>query len=280
MIFAYAESGESKPVKTINHISDVIDYHPAPGQFIGEAAYLPAGKTIETATYEDVLQRVREILTNPEGGGLVSLGAWGGYITLGFKEPIRNIEGKPDFRIYGNAYYNAGYENIGGSCEPGIVLVSTDGTTWYELKGSEYNNPQTVRNYEITYHKPNPIGGDVRWTDNLGNAGYVARNDYHKQASYFPLWTNAETLTFKGSRLPDNGEEIGGVFILKAFADGYADNKPNAGSTFDISWAVDNDGNAVSLDEIGFIRIYTAVNLYHPVVGEVSTEIGGVEILK
>ena len=281
MIFSYAKSNGSSPGKVINHISEVIDYHPAPGQFIGETAYLPADKTIETATYEDVLQRVREILIHPEGAqGVVSLGAWGGYITLGFNEPVRNIAGKHDFRIYGNAYYHLGYENIGGSCEPGIVLVSNDGATWYELKGSEYDNPQTIHNYEITYHKPAPIGGNVRWTDNKNNEGYVYRNEYHHQASYFPLWTNAETLTFKGSRLPDNGEETGGVFMLKSYHFGYADNKTNAEATFDISWTVDSNGNTVELDEIRYIRIYSAVNLYHPVIGEVSTEISGVEILK
>ena len=104
-------------------------------------------------------------------------------------------------------------------------------------------------------------------------------NDYHQQASYFPLWTNAETLTFRGSRLPDNGEEINGNMYYKAYDYGYADNKPNAEATFDISWAVDNNGNPVELDEISFIRIYSAVNFCHLVLGEVSTEIGGVEIL-
>ncbi|GHT32532.1 surface protein [Bacteroidia bacterium] len=261
MIFAYTENSGGENNKTINHIAEVIDYHPAPGQFIGEGDMSV-----------DALRYAREVLLHK--GGLVSLGGWGGYITLGFNEPLQR------FRIYGNAYYYANYENIGGSCEPGIVLVSENGAEWYELRGSEYNNPQTIHDYEITYYRPNPIDGDVRWTDNKGGVGYVYRNTYHSQPSYYPLWTNAETLTFKGCRLPNNGEQLSGAYLLHAFAYGYADNQPNAESVFDVADAVDNAGNAVSLNNVRYLRIYSAINLYNAVIGEVSTEIGGVEIIE
>ena len=287
MLFASEiSSSTSKPTHK-SHISRVIDYRPAPGQFIGDKAYLPMGKTPETATYDEVLARISEILIG--SGGAVSLGGWGGYITLGFDEPIKNISGKYDFKVYGNAYYNEQYFGIGGNSEPGIVLVSKDvngngiaDDEWYELAGSECRNPKTIHNYSITYYKPNPINGDVMWRDNQGATGYIPRNNYHKQSSYFPLWENADELVFHGSRLPDNGVLISSNnYLLYTYSYGYADNHPNDSefSNFDINWAVDASGNSVQLDEIHFIRIYTAVNQVNGWIGETSTEVSGIENL-
>lgn len=60
----------------------------------------------------------------------MSLGAYGGYIVLGFSQPVPNVPGEYDFKIYGNANYNpnAWQDRPGGSAEPGIVLVSKDET--------------------------------------------------------------------------------------------------------------------------------------------------------
>jgi len=69
----------------------------------------------------------------------VSLGAWGGSITIKLSEAIENINGY-DFRVRGNAY-TSGVDKDGlsyGSCEPGIVEVMCDDNdnglpddTWY-----------------------------------------------------------------------------------------------------------------------------------------------------
>ncbi len=274
------------PVVKTNHISKVIDYHPAPGQFTGEKAYLPTGKTPEMVTYDEVLARISDMLVN--SSGTISLGGWGGYITLGFDQPIKNVSGSYDFKVYGNAYYNSQYVGIGGNSEPGIVLVSQDVNAngiaddpWYELAGSEYHNSKTIRDYEITYYKPNPLNGDVMWRDNQGETSYIPRNSYHHQSSYYPLWENKDELTFRGSRLPDNGEFISSNYLLYAYAFGYADNHPNDSeySNFNIDWAVDAAGNHVDLNEIHFIRIYSAVNQVNGWIGETSTEVSGVENL-
>ena len=58
---------------------------------------------------------------------------------------------------------------------------------WYELAGSEYGKDTETRNYEITYYRPQPANGDIRWTDNQGGEGFVYRNSYHQQDSYYPL---------------------------------------------------------------------------------------------
>ena len=56
--------------------------------------------------------------------------------------------------------------------------------------------------------------------------------------------------------------------------------RPDFGySQFKIDWAVDHNGVFVTLDEIDFVRIYTAVNQDVGWMGEISTEIMTVEDL-
>lgn len=220
----------------------------------------------------------------------MSLGAYGGYIVLGFSQPVPNVPGEYDFKIYGNANYNpnAWQDRPGGSAEPGIVLVSKDENgnglpddEWYELAGSEYGTDTEIRDYEITYYRPVPENADVRWTDNQGNEGYVYRNTFHQQSSYYPLWEESDCLIFRGTRLKDNAVQENGVWVGYAYDWGYADNHPNSTemSKFKIDWAVDAQGNKVALDQIDFVKIYTAVNQYCTQIGELSTEITGVENL-
>ena len=256
----------------------VVEYCPAPGQFINTST--SAYK--EGFTKEDVLAYATERIKDKY---IISLGGFGGYITLSFESPINNVKGEYDFKIYGNAYYNM-YGNatgaLGGSAEPGIVLVSKDTNgnglpddEWYELAGSEYGTANETRGYEITYHRPTPLNGNVRWTDNQGNEGYVLRNASHLQSSYFPLWLEGDIITFSGTRLKDNAVYENGIWVGYAYGWGYADNHPNNTemSQFKIDWAVDKDGNNIHLDQIDFVRIYSAINQDAGNMGEVSTEV-------
>ena len=130
----------------------VFEYIPAPGQFINTT----------TSAYEDgfsagqVLERATEKLKKKS---VISLGGFGGTITVGFHQSIRNSKGEYDFRILGNASYNqnTGTGALGGSAEPGIVLVSKDENgnglpddEWYELAGSEYGKDTETRNYLLS----------------------------------------------------------------------------------------------------------------------------------
>ena len=129
--------------------------------------------------------------TAPETTG-VSLGAFGGFIEFYFENGIEDKATNPygvDFVIYGNAF--------NGNPEAGAVQVSVDGTTWYELAGSNYyksnftaNNPEngfskfytgTLRNTSVIYTK-----GSSRVTAKLGslNAADCC------PAAWFPLTTN------------------------------------------------------------------------------------------
>lgn len=262
----------------------VFDYVPAPTQYMNTVT---TAYTNGFTTKQQVLDYAAERLRKKS---LLSLGAYGGYIVLGFSQPVPNVPGEYDFKIYGNANYNpnAWQDRPGGSAEPGIVLVSKDENSnglpddeWYELVGSEYGTDTEIRDYEITYYRPEPENADVRWTDNQGNEGYVYRNTFHQQSSYYPLWEESDCLIFRGTCLKDNAVQENGVWVGYAYDWGYADNHPNSTemSKFKIDWAVDAQGNKVALDQIDFVKIYTAVNQYCTQIGELSTEITGVENL-
>ncbi|MDL2223503.1 T9SS type A sorting domain-containing protein [Bacteroidales bacterium OttesenSCG-928-M11] len=265
------------------YINKVYDFRPAPGQFINEAPEYELGDT-----KSEIIKKVEEYIVNDQRS-LVSLGAYGGYIIFGFDHPVVNVKGEYDFKIQGNAFTpseTAG-EMTGGSSEPGIVCVSYDANKngipdddWYELAGSEYFSTQTIQDYEITYYKPENIGDDIRWKDNLNNEGFVFRNTFHTQI-YWPKWTNEEVLVFKGKRLADNYSIVenngNNYYLQKPYDWGYADNLPNNSdeSSFKIEWAVDKNGNSIDLLQVDFIKVYTAVNQSCGWLGESSTEIIG-----
>lgn len=265
----------------------VWEYIPAPCQYMNTSttAYKEGYTTAQVLAYATELIK---------GQSLLSLGGFGGSITLGFDHTIRNVSGEYDFKIYGNAYYDmygTATGKPGGSSEPGIVLVSKDTNgngkpddEWYELAGSEYQSDKVIRDYQITYYRPSPLSADVKWKDNQGKEGYVLRNTYHQQASYYPEWMDDE-ITFSGTRLPDNAVNEGTAasqhWVSYCFDWGYADNHPNNTeySKFKIDWAVDANGNQVQLDGIDFIKIYCAVNQDCGWMGEASTEISTIEDL-
>ncbi|MDD6211050.1 MAG: T9SS type A sorting domain-containing protein [Bacteroidales bacterium] len=259
------------------YISEVFEYVPAPGQFINTVTSCYT----DGDTGNDVLQKAKNKLIGKKSSFL-TLGGFGGYIVVGFDHTIQNVKGEYDFKIYGNAGQT--------SSEPGIVMIAYDENgngipddTWYELAGSEYAN--SVKDYKITYYRPTPADGDVKWEDNKGASGYIHRNNYHKQASYYPLWISENTLTFEGTKIPGNAVNIGTEtaqnWELRPFAWGYADNQPNNSdlSNFKIEWAVDKNGNPVELKGIDFIKIYSATVQEAGWMGETSTEVAGIEDL-
>lgn len=281
------------------YIAKVIDFQPAPGQFINDS---PTYEDVET--YEQLINKLTQDLSGQPPRPYVSLGAYGGYITFKFDHTICNKPAQPDLAIYGNAFINKPTENIPfeyGSSEPGIVMVALDinengkpdPDEWFELRGSEHFNDQTITNYTITYHKPDPnkapaasqIPGVsdaqyIKWTDNQNNEGFLIKVPYHTQ-SYWPFWQeNQNTITLHGTLLPNNGETIKNndgsyLYVQRPYDWGYVDNRTNDNSTFDIGWAADRDGNIVHLPGIDFIRVYTGVRASYPSIGELSTELTG-----
>ena len=249
-------------------------YMPAPGQFINEGYSL--------TTMDEACAWAKERL---EQGLYVSLGAFGGYIVVGFDHAVVN-DGSYNLSIKGNAY--------DGNSEPGIVWVMSDTNgngkpddTWYELRGSDADSASTWHDYEVTYHRPSEPNQPVRWSDNHAQEGYVDYlAAYHHQDTYYPLWAEADSLVLKGTRLAPHSYDASGngtLWINESFAWGYADNysaedlfaDPDGMKCnhFRISDAVDEKGSPIRLDSIHFVKVQTAVLAQCGWIGEVSTEV-------
>ena len=242
------------------YIKRVYEYLPGMGQFVNE---LPKYEQGDDAA--SMCRKCEQAIAN-NAGGMISLGGWGGYVTFGFDHSVENKEGS-DIQILGNAFYMTGSTEYGSS-EPGIVLVARDDNknglpddTWFELKGCLYDDPQTQHNIQKTYTRE----------------GDTLQNPFH-QHPYYPRWLTANEYTLRGALLPSQSVIISGQNVQRILDFGYVDNKPNTdldGTSFDISWAVDANGNPVSLPSIDFVRVYNAVDEILPMTGELSTEVVG-----
>ena len=241
------------------YLYHVLAYTPAPGQFIGTFPACTDGATIER------MRAMAEKQLKGKTGGLVSLGRYGGSLTFAFKNAVQNVADSNDFKIYGNAFTNAS--------EPGIVEVSVDGDTWYELAGSEYYKTSTTKHYRICYYRPSSLSDSVLYRDNQGRTGFVN--------AFYPAW-QGDSIVWTGTLLaPTATQNTTGYWELHGLDWGYVDNlsEKSDSSGFDIDWAVDDDGRPIHLDSINFIRVYTGVNQNAGKIGELSTEITGAESL-
>ena len=95
------------------YVSRVFEFVPAPGQFVN---LLPAYDSADNA--EAMLAKVNDCLVGKANGTVLTLGAWGGYVVVGFDHTIANVADAYDFQINGNAFAN--------NAEPGVVMVSVD----------------------------------------------------------------------------------------------------------------------------------------------------------
>lgn len=290
------DDGSQPPQGNSPYIAKVYDYSPAPGQFVNE---LPEYKSGDTKA--DMIKKAEAYLVGKKNGGLLHLGGFGGYVVFGFDHTVSNVKGQRDIRIMGNAFKSTANPNPdapdGGSSEPGIIMVSYDANkngkpddAWYEIAGSEYSKPATIKGYQITYHRPATETPDVvpedpnitiknyiQWQDNKQSSGFLPKNGFHEQ-SYYPSWIAEPRITLSGTLLAPNGVDESGngsYWVLYPYGYGYADNAPNSedDSAFDIGWAVDSEGNSVELSGIDFIKVYTGVNQICGWIGENSTEI-------
>lgn len=257
-----------------SRITEVLAYHPAPGQFMGSEAMASQDVT----TYADLLRKAQQRLV--EEHTFLSLGGWGGYIVVRIQPALVNQPDQADFAILGNAFI--------GNAEPGIIYVSQDVNSngladdpWYRIRGSE--DYRSNLDYTITYYKPkDPYNDPIAWSDSEGESGLISRNKYHTTNSYYPLW-EGDKVTFTGALLPDcmKLDPATGQWRSEPYAYGYADNHPNdsSGSHIDIDSAVNAAGELVHLDRIDFLKVQTGVHQQTDVTGEVSTEFTGIKPL-
>jgi len=269
------------------YIAEVLEYKPAPGQLINTQTWGNPGSTNSIV-----------------GGinGSLCLGAFGGYVVFKFENPVENDPQNPfgiDFTIFGNPTQNW--------AEPGIVSVMKDENdngqpddNWYELAGSDYWFSSSIKNYEVTYTNPGgQTAADVPWNDNLGNNGFIYANAIHPQA-YYPLTDSFPSIAEDNYALsgtlirPVLDTSNHGFVQSPQRAFGCADNYPrgstpytvpdnpytaekenSGGDAFDISWAVDDAGIYVDLDEVDFVKVHNGVQDEAGWLGEISTEITG-----
>ena len=254
------------------YISQIIEYQYGPGQ---NATLIPTN------------WNGNDFIGQPWTGAktFTSLGGWGGYIIAGFDHTILNIDG-PDFAVFAQP---------GAGSEPGVVSVmydlNNDGLPndgeWMEIKGSEYNNPETVHDYQVTYYKP-VNNGNVTWKDNFGNSGELIPG-YGTASWWWSGYGDKTEVVFKGEKLPNayiNTSTVPGVenWAVRPglFSMGYAECYSNLdynislkANLFDISNAVDNTGTKVNLPGISFIKVQSGVFQVAGWLNEISPEISG-----
>jgi hypothetical protein len=254
------------------YISKIFDYKYGPGQ---HAAIIPSD------------WKGGDFIGQPWTGTKLytSLGGWGGYIVAGFDHTVKNVVGA-DFAIF---------TQPGAGSEPGVVFVMDDANNdgipndgeWAEIKGSEYNHPETIHDYKVTYYKP--IGnGNITWKDNKGTSGELAPV-YEAASWWWSGYENKTEVVFEGVKLPDAYKNISTQpdtenWIVRPgmFTFGYAEcynnsdyNKSLKANIFDITNAVDNAGNKVNLPGIKFIKVQSGVFQVAGWLNEISTEISG-----
>ena len=230
-------------------------------------------------------------------------------MTLYYDKPItddpNNVYGV-DFTVFGNSNGGQSFS------EPGNVLVSEDGKTWYSLAGSEHYDATSRWDYEVTYKKSSSDIAD--YSDNDGNSGSLGTGWAPYQLpkkNLYPLynWTTEDQITVKGTRLYTNANSKGagiesGSALLPAF--GYFDVQKNSttvagtgedvnllttpvgnpymkdydgyGDGFDLKWAVDEKGDPVDVKdkEFHYVKVQTASFINAGAIGEKSAEISSV----
>ncbi|KUJ62396.1 hypothetical protein AR687_08025 [Flavobacteriaceae bacterium CRH] len=250
-----SETGKTYTAKALT----LVDFLPAP-------AYSIASYT----TKEEALQKTQESLNE---GSDVYLGTFGGYIVTAFDHTVVNAYGKRDFTVQmatGAATTKYSPVSIAVAYDANKNGIA-DENEWYEIAGSEYHKATTVKNYEITYHKPDatasPVTGTATWqydtaylpwTDNKNASGSITKTYTRRRSNYYPAWV-ADTYTLKGTKIAipvkDVSDGAGTTYNVGTFDWGYGGIKD---PSIDISWAVDKEGKKVHLPGINFVKVYVS----------------------
>ena len=285
----------------------VIAYEPAPGQ------------NVQSTFFNDPAAA----LGAPVGGGTlaadnskqVTLGGFGGSITLGFDHRVVNqppTAGNPhglDTIVFGNAFFVGGNANRKWA-EAGIVYVSIDSNgngladdPWYIIRGSHlpavpcqalvsktWDNDISNATYSPASASWVPPGRSGVWTTSSPALpqmlnGPVVSNPLGLGATAEGVWGYADctpTMVLgdtDGDGLPDDPIITAEEFYTRPddpLAVGIS-HGCGGGDAFDIDWAVDAaSGTPANLSGIDFVRIVCGVDRVNGMFGEISAEVGGV----
>jgi hypothetical protein len=285
------------------YATEVLEFVPAPGHWVQVPDFSDAtvalGPPVGAGTSAGDLSSV------------VSLGGFGGFITLAFDHTVmddpRNRFGA-DGIVFGNAFWRGSEDVHWAECATLEISQDANGNgaaddAWYLIPGS---------------HLPDPLGqyAEVTWDDDVDDLRHPPEFEEWLPPGASGTWITAGYLlpsaVFAAIPLtnPLAGTGNEGVY-------GYADYTPTlilgdmdaddetvecpllapevfyttpddplavgitsgsgGGDGFDIAWAVDPaTGQPAGLSGFDFLRITVAVDLVHPLFDEISTEIDAV----
>lgn len=241
----------------------LIDYRPALGEKVAEEAKRVGGDL------KGAIRRANASIRR-ESNSTIYLGSFGGYATFEFDHNVKNFAGKYDFEVLRDIEdSHIGHADL-------VVWVSSDKETWYRLRSK-----QDDRAFSGSYADgPNGAAehGDV--------SGFTSDNKYLFRAgseevpipvrSAYPnlvpewieadwqkpydgfrlkdrytvkkLWTEDDPPVFKDFEVKDLGRRV--------YNDPPSGEEPNFFG-MDIEWAVDAEGNPVSLVSIKYVKVST-----------------------
>jgi hypothetical protein len=274
----------------------VLDFAPAPGQFVQNPLFNDPARALGPPGGNGGL-------TMGDNTKAVTLGGFGGTITLGFDHSIWHNPRNPlgmDFIVYGNGFYVSG-DPLRRQGECGVIEVSRDDNhngraddAWYLIPGSHLAPGAQRATVQWDAATLNPVyvppGRSGTWT----TSGYMLPPTVFGAS---PILVNPNT---DGTEAVWGYADVGPTLLLgdttatNVVDDPGADpalfytapDDPHAvgvtpgsggGSAISVAWAVDEiTGAPANLDRIDFVRITTAINAGGPPLGEISTEVSGV----
>lgn len=247
----------------------IIDFMPAPGQTIKRLG----------ETKEEALSNIFKDMKT--GSANIYMGAFGGYMIVGFDHTIINRAGYCDFTT-----------KFGGlNVSPSIIWVAYDANgngkpddeEWYEIKGSEYGGVNDLGIQSYTY-ETTKVNKGYAWTTQDGKTGAVTDSEFFgsvmAEVEIAP-WITGATYTLTGRQLTPNINEDDTFKPAIPFAWGYAANQPNGSdqAAIDLDWAIDSKGNKVHLPGVDFIKVVNAIQGMRPMMGEYRYQVTSIEDL-
>lgn len=281
----------------------VVSYEPAPGQFVNNSQFNDPARALGPPVGAGIM--------NGDTTKVVTLGGYGGSITLGFSETVLDDPCNPfglDAIVFGNAFWASG-DPTRRFAEGAVIEISLDENAngiaddaWYVIPGPSL--PST----------PDDAHETQAWDDDPGTSTPPANTAWYPAGAPSPMATQTFRLPSEfethivenpsgdatGMEIHFGYGEMSPVLLLGdldaddvvedgAIAPGEFYTRPDnprevgvtpgsaGGDAFDIAWAVDPaTGEAPRLPGFDFIRISTGVNHVAGILGEVSSEVGGV----
>lgn len=282
--------------------SEVVAYAPAPGHWVNNSYFndpaLALGPPVGGGSFA------------PGNTSLVTLGGFGGSLTLRFPCPVEDDPLNPmglDAIVFGNAFWVGSPEQHWAECA--VIEISRDENgngiaddAWYLIPGSHLSwplPPVVVQTWDDDVDDETYPPLRLDWIPE-GVFGTWTTSAYLLPAQVFAqsqianpfIWTGVEGIYGYADYTPtlilgdtDGDNDIDDPSMSPDDFYTTADD-PHAlgispgsggGDAFDIAWAIDPDtGGPAGLPEFHFIRITNAVHYIHGSLGEISPEIDAV----